>query len=39
MVAWNFTEAIAGSLCMAKIAVTLAKIAVVVLSDVGRLLG
>jgi hypothetical protein len=38
LVAWNFIEAVAGSLCVAKIAVTSAKVAVVVLSDVVRLL-
>jgi hypothetical protein len=36
MVAWSFMEAIAGSSCVAKIAVSSAKVAVVVLPDVGR---
>jgi hypothetical protein len=36
LVAWSFTEAIAGSSCVAKIAVSSTKVAVVVLSDVGR---
>jgi CDP-diglyceride synthetase len=36
MVAWSFIEAIAGSSCVAKIAVSSAKAAVVVLSDVGK---
>jgi hypothetical protein len=36
MVAWSFIEAIAGTSCVAKIAVSSAKVAVVVLSDVGR---
>jgi hypothetical protein len=35
-VAWNLIEAIDGSSCVAKIAVSSAKTAVVVLSDVGR---
>jgi hypothetical protein len=38
MVAWSFIEAIAGSSCVVNIAVSSAKVAVVVLSDVGRLL-
>jgi hypothetical protein len=33
---FSFIEAIAGSSCVAKIAVSSAKVAVVVLSDVGR---
>jgi hypothetical protein len=37
MVAWSFIEAIAGSSCVAKIAVSSVKVAVV-LSDIGRLL-
>jgi hypothetical protein len=36
MVAWGFIEAIVGSSCVAKIAVPSAKLAVVVLFDVGR---
>jgi hypothetical protein len=36
MVAQSFIEAIAGSSCVAKIVVSSAKIADVVLSDVGR---
>jgi hypothetical protein len=36
MVARSFIEAIAGSSCVAKIAVSSEKVAVVVLSDVGR---
>jgi hypothetical protein len=36
MVAWSFIEAIAGPSCVAKIAVSPVKVAVVVLSDVGR---
>jgi hypothetical protein len=36
MVAWSFTEAVVGSSCVAKIAVSPLKVAVVVLSDVGR---
>jgi hypothetical protein len=36
MVAWSFIKAIAGSSCVAKIAVSSAKLAVVVLSGVGR---
>jgi hypothetical protein len=39
MVAWSFIEAIAGSSYVAKIAVSSAKVAVIVLSDVGRSLG
>jgi hypothetical protein len=35
-VAWSFIEAIAGSSCVAKIAVLLAKVAAVLLSDVRR---
>jgi hypothetical protein len=35
-VVWSFIEAIAGSSCVAKIAVSSAKVAVVVLSDVVR---
>jgi hypothetical protein len=34
MVAWSFIEAITGSSCMAKIAVSLAKVAVFVLPEV-----
>jgi hypothetical protein len=36
MVACSFIEAIVGSSCVGKIAVSSAKVAVVVLSDVGR---
>jgi hypothetical protein len=36
MVVWSFIEAIAGSSCVAKIAVSKAKVTVVVLADVGR---
>jgi hypothetical protein len=36
MLAWRFIEVIAGSSCVAKIAVSSAKVAVVVLSDGGR---
>jgi hypothetical protein len=36
MVAWSFIEAIAGSSCVANVAVSSAKVAVVVLSDIGR---
>jgi hypothetical protein len=35
MVAWSFIEALAGSSCVDRIAVSSAKIAAVVLSDVG----
>jgi hypothetical protein len=35
-VAWSFIEVIVGSSCVANIAVSSAKVAVVVLSDVGR---
>jgi hypothetical protein len=38
MVAWSFIEAIAGCSCAAKIAASSAKVAVVVLSDIGRAL-
>jgi hypothetical protein len=36
MVAWSFIKAITGASCVAKIGASLAKVAVVVLSDVGR---
>jgi hypothetical protein len=36
MVAWSFIEAVAGSSCVAKIAVPSAKVAVVVLSNVRK---
>jgi hypothetical protein len=36
VVVWSFIEATAGSSCVAEIAVSSAKVAVVVLSDVGR---
>jgi hypothetical protein len=36
MVSWSFTEAIAGTSCIVKIAISSAKVAVVVLSNVGR---
>jgi hypothetical protein len=38
MVAWISIEAIAGSSCVAKIAVSSSKVVVVVLSDIRRLL-
>jgi hypothetical protein len=36
MVAWSFIEAIAGTSCVAKIAVSSGKVAVAVLSVIGR---